>query len=166
MKSMKFKSIWPLLVSLVFFNVVQAEPQMVGQGNMRWLGLHLYEIELYTPTGVYEEKKPLDLLIRYQLKIDRDKLIAISEKEVDKIGKQWNVEWTKQLESIWPTVNEGDELILSINVQGASNFYYNGQLRGTLIDPLFGESFTAIWLSPDTREGKLRKQLIGEKNDS
>jgi hypothetical protein len=160
---MKNKLLFLVFVSynILFLNITQAEPVLVGQGDMRWFGLHLYEIELYTETGRYEVDQPLELIIRYQLKIDRDKLISISENEVVKMGNQWRPEWTEQLESIWPTVIKDDVLTLSVNLEGSSSFYYNGKLRGRIADPKFGKNFTAIWLSPETRESKLRKKLIG-----
>lgn len=160
---MKHSRLFFVIVSYfyIFISVTHAEQVLVGQGDMRWFGLHLYEIELYTETGQYEVDQPLELIIRYQLKIDRDKLISISENEVVKMGKVWRPQWTEQLENIWPTVNKNDVLTLSVSPEGLSSFYYNGELRGSIADPNFGKNFTAIWLSPETRESKLRKKLIG-----
>ncbi|MFQ3231108.1 chalcone isomerase family protein [Reinekea sp.] len=158
------KKLWLLLLSWLFLNVAHADQTLVGKGDMRWFGIHIYEIELATPTGRYEVDSPLELSIRYQLKIDRDKLISISEEEVVKLGKQWRTEWTEQLKDIWPSINKQDVLKISINSEGASKFYYNGVARGAIADPLFGSNFTAIWLSPNTRESKLRRKLIGDKN--
>lgn len=69
--------------------------------------------------------------------------------------------WLDELSTIWPDVKSGDQLTLFITPQGTSQFYLANHLIGTIDDPHFGEAFLDIWLSKNTSEPKLRKQLLG-----
>ncbi|MEI8646244.1 chalcone isomerase family protein [Pseudoalteromonas sp. Hal040] len=51
------------------------------------------------------------------------------------------------------------------NEQGIGTFYFNDKELGQIDDKRFADNFLAIWLSADTSEPSLRKQLIGGKHD-
>jgi hypothetical protein len=139
----------------------QASSSLVGTGKMTWFGFHLYDISLYTATGKYIADEPLSLSIQYKKPVASEKLIEISQQEVERLGLDWNEKWSIKLAEIWPSIEAGDELNLNVTENGVSEFYFNDQFVGQLDDSVFSENFTAIWLSPKSRESKLRKSLIG-----
>ncbi|MDN3648912.1 chalcone isomerase family protein [Reinekea marina] len=154
-----------ILASLFFSSVALAasERLVVGQGAMKKFGFHLYDISLYTETGQYLPEAPLDLEIVYKINIAQEKLVEISASEVARTGGIWLDSWSEQLTRIWPDIRKGDQLTLTIQDSGESVFVYNGKEIGRIVDTRFGVAFSAIWLSPDTREPKLRAKLIGLK---
>jgi hypothetical protein len=64
---------------------------------------------------------------------------------------------------IWPDVRENDVIALELREDRSSEFYVNGRPAGTIPDPLFGQQFLDIWLSPDTTRPQLRAQLLGQR---
>ncbi len=64
---------------------------------------------------------------------------------------------------MWPNVKAGDVLVLHINAEGNSSFYFNGTRLGQINEPAFGPRFAAIWLHPDSSEPSLRRQLLGHQ---
>ena len=61
---------------------------------------------------------------------------------------------------MWPDIKEGDSLSLLIH-QGRSVFYFNQQYIGVINPSDFGQIFLAIWLSENTSEPELRRELLG-----
>lgn len=166
LRAPKSRSVFSMLIGLIFNMTVayaSAEPQLVGQAQMKKLGFHIYDIRLYTDSGQYFESSPLQLDIDYKVNIKRQKLIEVSASEVNRTGGVWLPQWSEDLSAIWPNVSKGDQLTLVIESDGTSTFRYNGVWAGSIADPLFGKSFAAIWLSKETREPKLRAKLIGER---
>ena len=79
-----------------------------------------------------------------------------------RLDVEWKPEWQQQLLEIWPSVKPGDELMLLVNSPGNSQFFLNGELIGEINDADFAPAFLAIWLSSNTREPQIRRQLLGE----
>ena len=70
------------------------------------------------------------------------------------------------MQTIWPDINEGDELIIYVNKAGQSIFYsdisdVSTQELGVIKDEEFGPAFLDIWLSEKTSEPELRVKLLG-----
>ncbi len=138
---------------------------VVGQSQMHWLFWKLYDIRLLSADGSYRERGyPLALAIEYARKIDSTHLVEATLDEWRRLEIDWNPDWGKQLQDLWPSVVPGDELLLLVPPSGVSLFYYNGELRGEIGDPAFAPAFLAIWLSTETREPELRRQLLGESD--
>ena len=78
-------------------------------------------------------------------------------------AEQYPIEaWLLILESIWPDVKKGDQLVVISNPDGKTTFYNNHRSLGTIEDPNFGAVFLAIWLDENSRFKKNRKELLGE----
>ncbi|WP_462167420.1 chalcone isomerase family protein [Pseudoalteromonas sp. GB43] len=73
--------------------------------------------------------------------------------------------YDKQLLALWPDIKKNDSLSFQTNEQGIGTFYFNDKKLGQIDDNRFADNFLAIWLSADTSEPSLRKQLIGGKHD-
>lgn len=138
--------------------------KMVGQGEMSWLFIDLYQASLYSPTGEYKQTHyPQALNILYQKNIDKDHLITATEKEWQKLGLNEALygNWLAQLNNIWPDINKGDELLFLVEDNGSGYFYHNKKLLGSVNNQQFSEAFLSIWLSQNSSEPTLRKQLLG-----
>lgn len=138
-----------------------------SRGRMRFLGMRIYEISLWSPEPVAAERwatQPLALSLRYARSL-KGRLIA--ERSLEEKRRQGEISaaqaerWLAAMTAAFPDVGDGDRLTgLHEPGQGAS-FWFNGASRGRVADPLFSERFFGIWLSPQTSEPGLRGKLLG-----
>lgn len=138
----------------------------VGKGEMSWLFIDLYHATFYSKTGEYQEQVyPQALKIVYQRDIDKDDLVSATEKEWQKLSldaKQYQ-QWLPALRLLWPDIKKGDNLLFRVEADGRGLFYHNNQLLGGINGNQFPAAFLSIWLSENSSEPRLRRQLIGEK---
>ncbi|WP_116472589.1 chalcone isomerase family protein [Zobellella maritima] len=135
---------------------------LVGEGKMRWLFWELYQARFYSQDGEYRPGDyPQALELRYARNIDRDDLLEATVVEWERLGIDWKPEWPRQLARIWPSVSRRDELVLRVDDNGISRFYFNWQLLGEMTDPEFGPAFLEIWMSSNSRDPALTRQLKG-----
>lgn len=150
-----------LLASSVFASPV-SDLALVGQGKMSWLFWDLYQARFYSENGRYQpDGYPQALSLRYQRNIDKQDLLTATVEEWQRLGVSWKQEWPRQLEQLWPSVRTNDELVLRVDEDGVSRFYFNWRLLGSIDDPAFAPAFLAIWLSADSRDPQLTRQLKG-----
>ncbi|MFT6984640.1 MAG: hypothetical protein ACJAT7_000437 [Psychromonas sp.] len=146
-------------------NQLTAPLKMVGQGEMSWLFINLYHASFYSQSGEYQEQVyPQALKIVYQQDIDKEDLVSATEKEWRKLSlnnKQYQ-NWLTELTQLWPDIKKGDQLLFRVEADGRGLFYHNNQLLGGINSDQFSAAFLSIWLSKNSSEPKLRKQLLGE----
>ncbi|HTN35003.1 MAG TPA: chalcone isomerase family protein [Marinobacter sp.] len=169
MSMLRLPKPWPIVLTLVLscgsFSL-QACPtddlQLVGQGKMSWLFFDLYLARFYSADGHYQpDQFPQALCLRYQRNIDKKDLLKATVSEWQRLGVRWKKSWQEQLAAAWPSVRRDDELTLRIDKDGASHFYFNDSQLGEITDTEFGPAFLAIWLSPDSKNPGLTRQLKG-----
>jgi hypothetical protein len=149
------------------------ELQVVGSGELRWFGLEVYDARLLSPAGRLEglpSAYPVALEITYRRNISSQRLVRTTKQEWGRLGPGLGLPgrailngWLEELGGIWPDVSPGDRLIALVEPAGATRFYGNAGLLGTIEDPDFGPAFLGIWLHPDTRAAELRAELLGER---
>lgn len=139
----------------------------VGRGELRWLGLGVYEARLWSPDGRFDgdlARRPLALSLDYRRAFSRAALVKITTGEWDRLGLGTPAErgrWKAELERLWHDVERGDRLI-AVVVPGTGTRFYDGHRRlGSIADPAFGPAFLSIWLDPRTAVQDLRTQLLG-----
>jgi hypothetical protein len=137
-----------------------------GSATMRFLGLRIYEIELWAPAPVPPERwaeLPLGLELRYQRALKgRD----IAERSLREMRRQAAVSdgdaaaWLAQMQQAFPDVQAGDRLGGRHEPGVGVQFYVNGQAGRRIEDAQFARLFFGIWLSPQTSEPALRQALL------
>ena len=145
--------------------------QMVGQGDMRWLGFRLYSARLWSaPQTVWRQDSApaadarFALELTYARDIPGQQLVQSSIDELTRLG--WRdssrlERWRTLLSTVFPDVREGERIVgLRDPVQGAV-FYHQGRRTGVIEDVELAQAFFDIWLDPRTREPALRKRLLG-----
>lgn len=139
----------------------------VGQAKMEYLFWDVYNAKLETPSGSYEfGQHPSKLTLTYLRDFDAKDIVKATNEQWqhlklhDMVGAH-----DEKLLSLWPDIKENDSLSFHTNEQGIGTFYFNGEELGQINDEKFADNFLAIWLSADTSEPSLRKQLIGGKHD-
>jgi hypothetical protein len=141
------------------------ELKKVGEAKLTFLFWDIYQSHLYSESGDYhEDTYPIALDIQYLRDIEAKDLLNRTAQEWQNLGLQEATftPWLTKLKAIWPNIVKNDELLLVVDRQKKSTFYYNGQVIGEIEDPAFGPSFLAIWLDAKSSYPQLRKQLIGQ----
>lgn len=147
---------------------VQANWQLVGEGEFSYLFWDLYQAQLFSPDGRfvdYQQSKPLKLELTYQ----RDITVADF---VDATLAQWEQQhgqlsadkkrWGGLLGNIWRDVKTGDRLACVYLPSGHTEFFLNDAPLGVIEDQAFGPLFLDIWLGTNTTAPKLRARLLGQ----
>lgn len=142
----------------------------VGIGEAEYLFWTIYRAEYYRYGRVHpaqdhgEEKNSTQALkIEYFESISRDILIDVTIEQWDHLGytKTDIDSWSAFLRKIWPNVDVGNTLTVIVTGDRNSQFYFNGDLIGTIEDRRFGKAFLSIWLSENTSYPELRLNLLG-----
>lgn len=140
--------------------------QLQGQGRMRFLGLLIYEIRLWAVSrpGPQWWTAPLALELTYARSLKGREIAGRSllemrrQQEIDEPTAQ---RWLAEMEAAFPDVQAGDRLGGRLEPERGTSFSVNGAPGRQLADPLFSRLFFGIWLSPQTSEPALRRQLLG-----
>jgi hypothetical protein len=138
--------------------------QLVGQADIYWLWIKLYQAKLRTASGHYHgTPTSLSLELTYARAFSRDELLKATLKEWQRQHIDYLPQWEAELRNIWPNISPDDHLLLFVDSRGHSYFYYNTVFIGALENAAFAKAFTDIWLSENTQKPSLRHQLIGYK---
>jgi hypothetical protein len=157
-----------ILCTLVFSGVTMASPlgelKKVGEAKLKVLFWDVYNSSLYSQTGEYQiEQFPQALKINYLRDIDAEDLIERTQDEWQKLGIKQETfkQWIPLLTDIFPDIKKGDTLLLNVNENQQSEFFFNGKTIGKVTDQTFGKSFLRIWLDENCSYPKVRNKLIG-----
>lgn len=159
-----------LLMLFIFFfsGAIMASPtadmKKVGAAKLEMFFFDIYNSELYSTDGKYrKDDYPLALNINYLRNIKAQDLVDRTEQEWEKLGYSGEqiAPWLKLVNKLWPDIRKGDSLLLVVDQDLSSVFYFNGSKLGEISDSTFGPSFLAIWLDENCSYPKLRQKLIG-----
>jgi hypothetical protein len=70
--------------------------------------------------------------------------------------------WEGQMRALFPDVRTGDRIIGVNQPATGAVFWSNGRLLGEVRDPAFARQFFGIWLSAQTSEPQLRRDLLAQ----
>jgi hypothetical protein len=140
-----------------------------GTGVLRFLGLHIYDAQLWSAQAVSGDgaAQPLALVLVYARQLVGEQIASRSLKEMNRLGRvddEQSARWLKAMIQLFPDVRDGDRLTGVQRPGVATRFFLNGQFRGELADAEFTRLFFGIWLSPRTSEPRLREQLLGGRS--
>ncbi|MEK8051550.1 chalcone isomerase family protein [Ideonella sp. DXS22W] len=145
-----------------------AEARLRGSATMRWLGLQIYDVRLWSPTalvGADWTGQALALELQYARALDGQRIAERSISEMRRIGPFDDARaarWQAEMGRLFPDVKAGDRLTGLHRPGAGTRFFHNGQARGVVADTDFAPLFFGIWLSPRTSEPGLRRQLLGD----
>ncbi|MBC7916225.1 MAG: chalcone isomerase family protein [Rhodoferax sp.] len=177
---MKKRAAGALLLAVCMASQAEPVPQelasqvpqaaLSGQATMRFLGFEIYRASLWVAPGFaganYAQNK-FALELRYLRNFqgaDIAKRSIVEMRRQDGFDAQLAPQWEQQMRALFPNVQTGDR-ITGVHLPGTgAEFYGNGKLLGEIRDPLFARLFFGIWLSPQTSEPALRKDLLIQAN--
>jgi hypothetical protein len=136
----------------------------LGEGRLRWFGLHVYDSSLWVPGEAWSFDRVFALDIRYAMNIKGRDLTQRSLEEMRKLGFNDPAKlkrWEEVMDRVFPDIRPGDRLV-GVSIPGReARFYSRDRLLGTVPDPEFSRAFFAIWLDERTSEPKLRARMLG-----
>ena len=141
--------------------------RLQGSGQMRFVGLRVYDIRLWTarqPAGRTDWSVPLALEIEYARAVDGKRIAERSLEEMRRLAPltpEQAERWLAEMTRLFPDVREGDRLTGIKQPDRGVRFFHNGRLTGEVGDPQFARRFFGIWLAPQTSQPQLREQLLG-----
>lgn len=137
-----------------------------NSAEMRWMGLRVYRIALWSAGPEFTDKAPFALELEYAMAFEGAEIAARS---IEEMQAQGHVEdrqlarWRHAMTELFPNVRPGDRL-LGIAIPGReARFYAAGKFLGRVADPAFVRAFFDIWLSQDTRAPRVRDNLLARK---
>lgn len=143
-------------------------PRLHGQGRLRYFGLHVYDIRLWTglPALAPDDwpRTPLALEIEYARSLVGRLIAERSLEEMERSGPiapEQSRRWLAQMMSLFPDVKAGDRITGVQRPGDGARFFVNARLRGDVRDADFAQRFFGIWLGPATSEPALRAALLG-----
>ncbi|RUO70246.1 chalcone isomerase family protein [Pseudidiomarina salinarum] len=143
---------------------VTTDMQQVGSTRLSVLFWDLYDAELLTDSGSYDNYEQRALRLTYLRDIESAELVESTREEWQRLNieiTEQHEQWLDRLNSIWPDITEGDCLLLVENNAGHGVFY-NGQGKlGSIENQTFTDQFFAIWLDKDSRFKDERDELLG-----
>jgi hypothetical protein len=146
--------------------------RLLGEGRLRYLGLHVYDIRLWGEAELSARDlagAPLALELEYARALDGKAIAERSLKEMqalDSIDIAQGERWLQQMRQIFPDVKKGDRITGVQRPGEAARFFVNGQPRGEVRDAEFTRLFFGIWLSPRTSQPRLREALLGTRGSN
>ena len=138
--------------------------QVLGQGEMRWFGLRLYEAELWVRGAGWSAEAPFALRLTYAREIPGSRIVEASIDELRRLGHRDEASlarWREHMSLAFPDVRAGDSITGIYLLGRGVQFWLGEHLRADLPDEDFARAFFAIWLDPRTREPALRERLLG-----
>lgn len=144
--------------------------QKVGAGELRWLGIAIYQASLWTSTGSFTgfgSPETVALSLDYQRAFKRDDLIRITDTAWRRLGTTDPAErerWLAELRHTWSDVGPGQNVTTVVIHNGPTRFYDRRGRFGQVDDPAFGPAFLSIWLDPRSVVGDLRIRLLGGRD--
>ncbi|KQY90467.1 MULTISPECIES: chalcone isomerase family protein [Roseateles] len=160
-----------LLAAVALANLAHAAPELAGltrrgQARFRFLGLHIYDIRLWSAAPVTAANwatQPLTLEIEYARGLDGTEIAKRSLKEMRGQATVSDIQaraWLAEMRAAFPDVKAGDRISGVYEPGEAAQFFFNGEPRRRVADADFARLFFGIWLSPQTSEPGLRQQLL------
>ena len=140
--------------------------QSAGTTRLKFFGLSVYDARLFTSPGFQLANYP-DHTLALELTYLRTLYgKAIAERSIAEMrrAKEFpaaqEARWLADMQSAFPDVKAQDRITGVLLPGRGARFFFNGQLRATLTDPLFAKLFFGIWLADWTSEPKLRAELL------
>jgi hypothetical protein len=140
----------------------------LGEGRLRFFGLHVYDSTLWQAGMRYDPMQSLALELRYAMNLKGKDIAERSIKEMREQGYTNSAElmrWLGIMEKLFPDIAKGDRLVGTLvvrdgQVRGA-RFHHGDREIGFVEDAAFARAFFEIWLSEKTSQPALRRSLIG-----
>ncbi|SFV24832.1 chalcone isomerase family protein [Pseudidiomarina donghaiensis] len=136
----------------------------VGKTRLQVWFWDVYDAELRTETGAYEDAEQRALQLSYLRDIEAQDLVDTTAEEWQRLNialTDTHNQWLQQLQQMWPDVQKGDCITLVETAAGHAQFFGPEGELGVIRSAQFTNDFLAIWLDEKSRFKSERNELIG-----
>jgi hypothetical protein len=143
---------------------VFAKPSEIGAAELRFVGMKVYDIALWSSDSEFSYKKPFAIQIKYNMNFDREDLAKRSVVEIKKLHeltKEEEKNYQEQLLKIFHSVKKGDEKLAVFTPSKGVLMMYNGQKVGEISDLKLARLFVDIWLNLRGSYPEISKKILG-----
>ncbi len=142
-------------------------PFLVGSEKLKFLGMKVYNISLWSEVPEFSYEEPFAIHIKYNMSFSREDLVQKSIIEIEKLHKLNREEKIIYKESLNKTlcpVKKGDEKVAIFIPSKGVKMFHNNELTGIISDPKFSRLFIDIWLDERGSYPKITKKIKGKLN--
>lgn len=139
------------------------QPKRIGSGRLSFLFWDVYDAYLYSTQNNFDHEQTSALSIKYLVDISGEEIADRSAEEIRNLGFNHEIKlatWHSQMKEIFPNISEGTTLTAIYIPNQEVRFYKEGDRLGVVQDKEFGYWFFNIWLSENTSQPELRRQLL------
>lgn len=153
----------------VFVQQEIAGATLLGEGQMRFFGLRIYDARLWVAPQFQAsdfDSYPLALELTYHRAFSGADIARRSIKEIELQGEVSPAQlerWQQVLTSLMPDVMPGDRLTGFYHPQQGMHLWRGDTALGSIADAELARRFFGIWLSEDSSEPELRSALLAHK---
>lgn len=135
-------------------------PQLRGAATFRYLGLPLYDAQLFTPGGAaFSWNQDFGLQLQYRRNVSQKALVNSTLDEMQRIGRAAPVR--DQLQVCFKAVKKGDRYLAVSEGPNMVSFWLNGRKTCTMSYPGIKRSFMSVFLGENTRSAAFTQRLRG-----
>lgn len=138
-----------------------ASPEPVGRASMKALWIEVYHASFWSDSGGWHQP-PYALSLTYGMAFTARELADRSAEEmahVSQLPADTRERYATQLATLWHDVQEGDRMT-ALAQDGGTVFFHNGRRLGAIQGDDFRRAFFGIWLSPESSEPDMQRQLL------
>ncbi|MBO9402400.1 hypothetical protein [Shimia sp. R9_3] len=142
------------------------QPQTLGSGQFRYLGLKVYDAQMFAPQGQgFDRDGKYALKIEYQRKIRRKILLRASLEELTRIeGEQADhADILSKLTSCYRDIQPGDRIVAAPRGADALRFWVNGTQTCTLQHDNIRDRYMAMWIGDKARNQNFARDVMAEQ---
>lgn len=144
-------------------SLILDKPVLSGRANLSVFIFDVYDAELWVEKKPWDFNQPFSLTIKYNRSISKQEFIDSSIEELERyydISRDKRI-YIEILQSILPSVEEGDRISAVFQPGVGLVFFYNGGEIGAIGDLDFAKKYIMIWLHPKAYYDDVRKGLLG-----
>lgn len=164
---MVYKLVCGIVSLTLFFSSLCAAAnfKVIGESRFEYVFWDVYDAKLATPSGQYTfGDHPVKLTLTYLRDFAAKDIVKATNEQWQHLGKQEIVgKYDEPLNQLWPDIKKGQSLSFITDESGKGTFYFNDEKLGQVNGEGFADDFLAIWLSSETSEPRMRKQLLGKQ---
>lgn len=143
---------------------VLESPFLVGSAKLKFLGMKVYDIELWSSASQFSYEKPFAIRIEYNMSFTREDLAKrsiVEIKRLHQLTKDEENSYQKQLLAIFHSVRKGDEKLAFFDPEQGASMIYNGRKIGEISDLKLARLFVDIWLDQRSSYPEVTKKILG-----
>ena len=142
---------------------VDSKFYQLGQSELKFLGLKLYNIKLLSDSEIFSYDNQIKIIINYNRDISKSQIIKTSLDQIYRQNKSYSKsiinKYNEYLDKSIVNVKKNDFMTAHYYKDNIS-FYHNKKYVSSIKDDQFAIDFLKIWLGDNSLYPKITKELL------